>query len=46
VHISQLSNERVEYVGDILTEGQMVNVKLAGIDERGRLSLTMIDVEQ
>jgi len=46
VHISQLSNERVEYVGDILTEGEMVNVKLAGIDERGRLSLTMIDVEQ
>ncbi|MDB5163288.1 MAG: hypothetical protein JWN28_896 [Candidatus Saccharibacteria bacterium] len=46
VHISQLSNERVEQVGDILTEGEMINVKLAGIDERGRLSLTMIDVEQ
>jgi polyribonucleotide nucleotidyltransferase len=46
VHISQLSNERVEQVGDILSEGQMINVKLAGIDERGRLSLTMIDVEQ
>jgi polyribonucleotide nucleotidyltransferase len=46
VHISQLSNERVEQVGDILSEGEMINVKLAGIDERGRLSLTMIDVEQ
>jgi polyribonucleotide nucleotidyltransferase len=46
VHISQLSKERVEQVGDILTEGEMINVKLAGIDERGRLSLTMIDVEQ
>ena len=46
VHISQLSNERVDQVGDILTEGEMINVKLAGIDERGRLSLTMIDVEQ
>ena len=46
VHISQLSHERVDQVGDILTEGEMINVKLAGIDERGRLSLTMIDVEQ
>jgi len=46
VHISQLSNERVDQVSDILTEGEMINVKLAGIDERGRLSLTMIDVEQ
>lgn len=46
VHISQLSHDRVEQVGDVLTEGEMVNVKLAGIDERGRLSLTMIDVEQ
>jgi len=46
VHISQLSNERVDQVGDILTEGEMINVKLVGIDERGRLSLSMIDVEQ
>lgn len=41
VHISQLSNERVENVTDVLTEGQMVMVKLVGIDERGRLSLSM-----
>jgi polyribonucleotide nucleotidyltransferase len=46
VHISQLSNERVDRVEDVLTEGQVVKVKLTGIDERGRLSLTLKDVEQ
>ncbi|MEO7904384.1 MAG: polyribonucleotide nucleotidyltransferase [Candidatus Saccharimonadales bacterium] len=46
VHISELSNERVEHVEDILTEGQIINVKLTGIDERGRMSLTMRDIEQ
>lgn len=45
VHISQLSNERVERVEDILHEGQIVKVKLTGIDERGRLSLSIKDIE-
>ncbi|MBH2007939.1 polyribonucleotide nucleotidyltransferase [Candidatus Saccharibacteria bacterium] len=45
VHISQLSNERVERVEDVLTEGEIVKVKLTGIDERGRLSLSLKDVE-
>lgn len=45
VHISQLSNERVERVTDVLTEGQMVKVKLTGIDERGRLSLSIKDAQ-
>lgn len=45
VHISQLSNERVEKVEDVLHEGQEVKVKLTGIDERGRLSLSIKDVE-
>jgi polyribonucleotide nucleotidyltransferase len=45
VHISQLSNERVEKVEDILHEGQIVKVKLTGIDERGRLSLSIKDAE-
>lgn len=45
-HISQLSNERVEKVEDVLHEGQVVKVKLIGIDERGRLSLSLKDVEQ
>ena len=43
VHISQLSNERVENVTDVLSEGQIVKVKLTAIDERGRLSLSIKD---
>lgn len=45
VHISQLSKERVGKVEDVLHEGQIVKVKLTGIDERGRLSLSIKDVE-
>src|SRR5690606_9115034 len=45
VHISQLSDERVERVEDVLKEGQIVKAKLIGIDERGRLSLSIKDVE-
>ena len=45
VHISQLSDERVEKVTDILTEGQIVKVKLTAIDERGRLSLSIKDAK-
>ena len=46
VHISELSNERVERVEDVLTEGQMVKAKLIGIDERGRLSLSLKNIEE
>ncbi len=46
VHISQLSDARVEQVTDVLKEGQKVKVLLTGIDERGRLSLTMKGVDQ
>ncbi len=45
VHISKLSDERVERVEDVLHEGQEVRVKLTGIDERGRLSLSIKDVD-
>ena len=45
VHISELSNDRVEKVEDVLHEGQIVNIKLVGIDERGRLSLTIRNIE-
>ncbi|QHN42394.1 polyribonucleotide nucleotidyltransferase [Candidatus Mycosynbacter amalyticus] len=45
VHISQLSDSRVENVTDVLSEGQIVKVKLTGIDERGRLSLSVKDAE-
>ena len=46
LHISQLSNKRVGKVTDVLKEGQRVRVKLTDIDDRGRLSLTMKNVEQ
>lgn len=46
VHISQLSEDRVERVTDVLSEGQTVKVLLTGIDERGRLSLTIKGVDQ
>jgi polyribonucleotide nucleotidyltransferase len=46
VHISQLSSGRVERVEDVLHEGQIVKAKLTGIDERGRLSLSLKDFEQ
>jgi len=41
VHISQLSDEHVDRVEDFLTEGETVKVKLIGIDDRGRLSLSI-----
>jgi polyribonucleotide nucleotidyltransferase len=45
VHISQLSDERVEKVTDVLHEGQIVKAKLTGIDERGRLSLSIKEAQ-
>jgi polyribonucleotide nucleotidyltransferase len=45
VHISQITNERVEHVTDVLSEGQMVQVKVLEIDRQGRIRLTMRDVE-
>ncbi len=41
VHISELSNERVNKVTDIVKEGDKVTVKLVAIDDRGRLNLSM-----
>lgn len=46
VHISQLSDTRVEKVTDVLHEGQIVEAKLTGIDERGRLSLSLKAVHE
>lgn len=45
VHISQISDERVENVGDYLKEGQTVKVQVQDIDNRGRIKLTMKGVE-
>jgi polyribonucleotide nucleotidyltransferase len=44
-HISELSDQRVEKVTDVLSEGQIVKAKLIGIDDRGRLSLSLKNVE-
>lgn len=41
VHISELSNERVEKTSDVVSEGDKVTVKLLAIDDRGRLQLSM-----
>ncbi|MAZ44449.1 MAG: polyribonucleotide nucleotidyltransferase [Legionellales bacterium] len=41
VHISQISQERVENVTDVLSEGQVVRVKVLEIDRQGRLRLSM-----
>jgi polyribonucleotide nucleotidyltransferase len=41
VHISELSEDRVEKTTDVVKEGDKVNVKLIAIDERGRLQLSM-----
>ncbi|KZX80542.1 polyribonucleotide nucleotidyltransferase [Oleiphilus sp. HI0009] len=45
VHISQISEERIENVADVLSEGQMVKVKVLDVDNRGRIKLTMKDIE-
>ncbi|HEY5695764.1 MAG TPA: S1 RNA-binding domain-containing protein, partial [Candidatus Saccharimonadales bacterium] len=45
LHISKISDKRIEKVTDVLHEGQMVKVKLTGIDERGRLSLSMKEAD-
>jgi len=41
VHISQISNERVEKVSDKLSEGEMVKVKVLEVDKQGRIRLSM-----
>lgn len=41
VHISQISDERVNAVSDVLTEGQDVTVKVLEVDRQGRVRLSM-----
>lgn len=45
VHISQMSDQRIERVSDVVSEGDTVKVKLTAIDERGRLNLSMKDAK-
>lgn len=46
VHISQISNERVENVSDKLSEGDTVQVKVLEIDKQGRIRLSMKAVDE
>jgi polyribonucleotide nucleotidyltransferase len=41
VHISELSEDRVEKVSDVVKEGDRVTVKLVAVDDRGRLNLSI-----
>ena len=45
VHISQLKNERVEKVSDVVKEGDVVKVKVLDIDGRGKVKLSMKEAE-
>jgi len=46
VHVSEIKNERVENVRDVLSEGQEVKVKLLEVDQRGKVRLSMRLVDQ
>ena len=44
VHISQLAEERVEKVTDVVSEGDTVKVKVIGFD-KGKVKLSMKDID-
>nr|WP_267472845.1 polyribonucleotide nucleotidyltransferase [Stenotrophomonas rhizophila] len=46
VHVSQISSDRVEKVGDVLKEGDVVKVKVLEVDKQGRIRLSMKAVEE
>jgi len=46
VHVSEMKNERVEKVTDVVSEGQEVKVKVLEIDPRGKVRLSMRVVDQ
>ncbi|MBT8389763.1 MAG: polyribonucleotide nucleotidyltransferase [Altererythrobacter sp.] len=46
VHVSEMKNERVEKVSDVVSEGQEVKVKVLEIDQRGKVRLSMRVVDQ
>lgn len=45
VHISQISDERVEKVSDKLAEGDVIKVKVLEVDRQGRIRLSMRDID-
>ena len=46
LHISQISSDRIEKVTDVLEEGQVVKVKVLDVDQRGRIKLSMKELEE
>jgi polyribonucleotide nucleotidyltransferase len=46
VHISELAPKRVGKVTDVVNEGDQVKVKVLGMDERGKVRLSMKAVDQ
>ncbi len=46
VHISELSSDRPARVADVLKQGDMVKVKVLGFDDRGKVKLSMKQVDQ
>jgi polyribonucleotide nucleotidyltransferase len=46
LHISQISEKRLEKVTDALQVGDEIKVRLDAIDDKGRLSLSMKNVKQ
>ncbi len=46
VHISELAPHRVKTVGDVVQIGQVVKVKVIGMDDRGKVKLSMKAVDQ
>ena len=41
VHISELAENRVNKVTDVVNEGDLVNVKVLGVDDRGKVRLSI-----
>jgi polyribonucleotide nucleotidyltransferase len=46
VHVSELASKRVAKVSDVVNEGDTVKVKLLGFDNRGKVRLSMKQVDQ
>lgn len=46
LHISQISGERIYDINDVLSEGQVVTVKVIEIDRQGRVRVSMKETEQ
>ena len=46
VHISELASKRVQSVADVVKEGDIVKVKCLGVDDRGKVKLSMKRIDQ